>query len=205
MTFSYLSVDGLRKLGIRLTKDERADYMAAWAYIGRRMGVDPALIPDGYRAGKRLTESIQSRQIDPSATSRRLTAALIPVLESKSLPGIPTATMRHCLPRPVWKALGIKGSPLMDILMRVLVFVMGWVDRILIRFKRRSRLFRAFSMGLIEHLLNADRDGGRPSYELPDSLSWWKTDQVEAPTLSARLLRRGAERIGKPAEIDLSA
>lgn len=196
MTFSALAVDGLRKIGIRLTKHERDAFTATWAYIGRRMGVDPQLIPDTYRQAKQLTKAIQSRQIDPSATSRRLTAALVPVLERRSLPGVPTATMRLCLPRPVWKGLGLHGNLIMDILIRVFAFVMGWIDRVLLRFKRRSRLFRAFSMGLINELLNSNRDEGRPQYELPESLKWWQTDQLPVETPTARVFRRATARLG---------
>ncbi len=197
MTFSTLTIDGLRKLGIRLNRHERNAYIAAWAYVGRRMGVDRALVPASYRDAKRLTKTIQDRQIEPSETSRTLTAALIPILEDKSLPGIPTATMRLCLPRPVWKGLGVRGNLMMDIFMRTVAYVIGWIDRLFLRFKRRSRLFRAFSMGLIDHLLTSDRDQGRPRFELPASLDWWRTEASRPATPTARLLERGAARIGK--------
>jgi len=197
MTFSTLTIEGLAKLGIRLSRHEREAYISAWAYIGHRMGVDPALVPATYRDAKRLTKAIQDRQIDPSETSRTLTAALIPILEDKSLPGIPTATMRMCLPRPVWKGLGVRGNLIMDIFMRTVAYIIGWIDRLFLRFKRRSGLFRAFSMGLIDHLLTSDRDVGRSQYELPESLNWWRTETAQPATPTARLLERGAVRIGK--------
>ena len=55
MTFSYLAIDGLKHLGIRLNRADRESYVAAWAYVGRRMGVDRELIPKSFKEAKRLT------------------------------------------------------------------------------------------------------------------------------------------------------
>lgn len=198
MTFSMLVIEGLRKLGIRLTRVEQTSFMATWSYIGTRLGVHPSLLPATVRDAKRLTKSIQSRQIAASPAGRALTAALLPVLESKTLPGIASATMRLCLPRAVWKGLGLRGHLLMDVVIRVAAFVMGIIDRTLLRFKRRSRLFRSISMGLVAHLLESERDPGRPLFEMPDDLRWWAAGQPPA-TPTARVFNRVMTRVASTA------
>ena len=65
MTFSYLVVDGLRKLGFSVTAGEAEDYLEAWKLVGRLMGVLPELIPANFAEAKTLTERIEQRQIAP--------------------------------------------------------------------------------------------------------------------------------------------
>jgi hypothetical protein len=45
MTFTWLIIDGLTKLGVKLTPVEQQSYLAAWLVVGELMGVEPGLMP----------------------------------------------------------------------------------------------------------------------------------------------------------------
>ena len=65
MTFSYLVVTGLRRLGFWVSREEAEEYLAAWKVVGGLMGVLPELIPADFDEAARLTETIEGRQIAP--------------------------------------------------------------------------------------------------------------------------------------------
>lgn len=197
MTFSYLAIDGLKHLGIRLNRADRESYVAAWAYVGRRMGVTEELIPKSFKEAKRLTRLIQSRQIDPSETSRAMLPPLLAVLDHKSIPGMAAATMRLCLPRSVANGLGVPRNWLMEIFLRVVTWILGIIDMVFGKFKKHSRLYRRISMGLIESLLLVDRGGQRPQFNLPESLDWY-----DPQTRSARVVHAAASRLAGATNAD---
>ena len=192
MTFSVIVIDGLKRLGIRLTKAEREAYLATWILIGEMMGVASELIPADFAAAEELKDTIQARQIRPTATGRELLTPLLATLDNKSLPGVAAATMRRCLPRSVADGLGVPRQPLLDLFMIVGTWVIGVVDRWLVKVKLRSGLYRRISMLLIEELLLKDRGGTRPSFALPESLDWYDRD-----TRTARAFTTAAQKLGE--------
>lgn len=192
MTFSYLAVDGLKKLGIRLTREEREAYLATWFHIGRQMGLTPDLIPTDFRSAKQLTKAIQDRQIRPTATGREMLIPLLATLDSKSLPGVAAASMRRCLPRRVADGLGVPRQPLLDFFLLVGTWVIGVADRWLVRVKGRSGIYRRVGMLLVGELLLRQRGGSRPNFALPDSLDWYHAETRTARTFTTAAARLGA-------------
>jgi hypothetical protein len=45
LTFSVGAIHGLRLMGAEIRKEDADDYMAAWAAVGRPLGIDESLIP----------------------------------------------------------------------------------------------------------------------------------------------------------------
>jgi ER-bound oxygenase mpaB/B'/Rubber oxygenase, catalytic domain len=66
LTFSYAVVDGLAKMGWRMSDDDANDYIYLWAVIGYFMGVDEKLLPrsvDGDLGAKALFEFMVSKNV----------------------------------------------------------------------------------------------------------------------------------------------
>ena len=109
MTFYWIILDGLHKLGVRPPAETEQAYLESWRAVGTLMGVDAALIPDTVAESEELTTLIQDRQIGPSEEGRLMTAALLEMMERNvpdAFDGFPAALMRHFLPADVATQLG---------------------------------------------------------------------------------------------------
>lgn len=70
LTFSFLSIDGLRKLGANISSEAAKAYFDTWCGIGRVLGVRPEMIPDSLETAAELKETISRRQFAPSDEGR---------------------------------------------------------------------------------------------------------------------------------------
>lgn len=203
MTFSYIAIDGLNRMGITTTADERESYLAAWREVGRIMGVVPELLPPTFADAERLTRAIESDQVlsgippsDPAwANGRLMTGALLEVLDSKMGPGVPSALMRLFLPNEVANGLGVPRRRVADWAVRGIVRSFAWLDRALLeRLSRRSRILRHVSLDLLELMLQWERGGSREPFRVPDSLDWYNQER-NGPTAGQRLLARSVSPV----------
>ena len=76
MTFTWLILDGLAKLGNSLTPEDQQAYFETWLVVGRLMGVDADLLPATVADARALTALIEQRQIAESPQGREMMAAL---------------------------------------------------------------------------------------------------------------------------------
>ncbi len=76
LLFSVAILDGLRKLGLRLTADDAEPYLHLWRWVGRVIGVDDELLPTSEHDGRRLADLIATTMGKPDQDSRDLTKAL---------------------------------------------------------------------------------------------------------------------------------
>ena len=86
LTFSFLAIDGLRKLGANISSEAADAYFYAWCGIGRVLGVLPEMIPCNLEEVAELKELISLRQFAPSDEGRQMTQALIGMLQKNSPP-----------------------------------------------------------------------------------------------------------------------
>ncbi len=77
LLFSTVTLEGLRQLGLQISRDEGFDYMQLWRYIGHLMGVDEELLPASEREGEELAGLIEMTQAEPDDDSRALVRALL--------------------------------------------------------------------------------------------------------------------------------
>lgn len=77
LLFSWVTITGLRTLGLSIRREEADDYMHLWRWIGVVIGVDPELLPATEREGRDLAELIRLTQGPPDEDSRRLVDALM--------------------------------------------------------------------------------------------------------------------------------
>jgi hypothetical protein len=76
LLFSVAIIDGLRKLGMRISSAEAERYVHLWRWIGRVIGVHPDVLPASEAEGMRLADLISMTMGEPDQDSRDLTRAL---------------------------------------------------------------------------------------------------------------------------------
>jgi hypothetical protein len=85
MSFSWIVVDALRKLGVRVDDREAEDYHYRWRAIGEMLGIDPVAIPVDLAQAAELTRTIAERNHRASEEGVLMTRALFD-LHANSLP-----------------------------------------------------------------------------------------------------------------------
>ncbi len=200
MTFSYLVLDGLDKMNMRVTPLQQEAYIDTWRRLGRLLGVEEELLPDDFAQAKQLTEAIQYRQVKASPKGIKLLCILTDTLEAKTLPGLPSVMMRLFLPRDVADAMKVErnGLPFIpDWVVHGLIRTVGSVDRWFLGILgRRSMILRDVSLDLLDGVIawqKTDR-GSKEEFVLPDSLDWYaerdgqKRDKVSRILLDTTLV-----------------
>ena len=76
LLFSVAILDGLRKLGLRLSADDAEPYIHLWRWVGQVIGVAPELQPTSEHDAMRLADLIAATMGPPDQDSRDLTKAL---------------------------------------------------------------------------------------------------------------------------------
>jgi hypothetical protein len=104
MSFYWVTIDGLRKLGFDVSNDEKADYLEVWRAVGAMLGIRRDLLPSSFAETALLTRVIQARQIrprDPNPDGRHLTTALVDMIDVEVpgdlLDGVAAAMVRFFL------------------------------------------------------------------------------------------------------------
>jgi hypothetical protein len=77
LSFSIATLQGLRRMGARVTSTEADAYITAWSAVGRLLGVDPSLLPSSEKEATCLALRIGERQVRPTPEGRQLTAQLL--------------------------------------------------------------------------------------------------------------------------------
>lgn len=81
LSFSLMTVRGLRKLGKFVTPKSAFQYIDYWNKIGLLLGLAPELLPKSNRDTFALERNIRVRQFGPSESGRKLTTSLLKYYE----------------------------------------------------------------------------------------------------------------------------
>jgi hypothetical protein len=174
MTFSWITLDGLARMGVALTDAEAQSYLDAWRCVGSVMGIRDDLIPSTVAEAQALTALIQRRQIVPSDEGREMMAALLGMLAS-NIPwpcadDIAAGLVRTFLPPDVADGLAVPRHPLGDRLLAELVESTGAVESVVEGGPVRRALFRAVSVSQLRWFDNAELSGRRTAFRIPAHL-----------------------------------
>jgi len=187
MSFSFLVLDGLRKLGIDVSPNEELAFLQAWRVVGTILGVNSKVIPETMEEARELTELIISRQVRPSEESRLMTAKLLEMYQENVtgpiFRGVPAALMRRFLPKGVADKLGVPKSLFYSALVRIVGTITVYADRFL-KFGTDKSLYRRFSLSFIQFMINMKRGGVRPNFAIPTELDkdWRVSPQFRRKT-----------------------
>jgi hypothetical protein len=77
LTFSYVVIRGLEKMGVVLDAKDRDAYVHLWNVIGHVMGVQRELMPEGYAESASLFHALKQRVAGPSDEGKALMGAML--------------------------------------------------------------------------------------------------------------------------------
>ena len=214
LTFNYVFLRGLRKLGLGLARRDEEDYLHAWNVLGHVLGIERSLMADTMEEAERAFADIQARgrELMRSPDPRpALAAALMQAMENeiplRLLKPFPTLLTRLLCGRDATRDLGLTArQPLLSWLMftgglaavratdaLVRLFVPGFsISRMLTRvfgyrLVTRFLMDQTRPLRLPEALLN----------EVNDATEQWRHDP-KAPRWMNRLEARLAGRRARP-------
>lgn len=129
MSFSAMTLKGLKQLEIDLTPEEEQGYMHCRNIVGYFIGLDKSLLPYNLEDGWNLGIAIIKRNYEPSKESKALTHALIDYSQNffkpKLLKQVPAYFMAYLM-SDVEALIGKDISKELGIHNRVLVNVFNW-------------------------------------------------------------------------------
>jgi hypothetical protein len=179
MSFSFLVLDGLQRLGAELSQADRDAYFAAWMSVGRIMGIRDDFIPGSFEEGRALTGLIHQRQIAESPEGVALAKALVEAYEGMLpllLKGAPISLIHFFLdsdPFTGQNVAALLGLPAAD-WTRYVVDIVAHVERFFgernIQPSLEDKAIGYVSRHLIEGLLLVERGGHRAPFYIPHDL-----------------------------------
>lgn len=185
LSFSYVPVGPLRRLGVRVSTKDAEAYLHVWNVIGHLLGLDDQMRVRGIDDAAALVAAVRRRQFEPSREGQQMTAALMKLLDEmtpfhkfdETIPPL----IRHLVGDEIADMLKVPASNLTDDLGRleriskwIFVHVFGRTERDSPRYRRMSELVRPFGRDLFHGLFRLQRGGQRAPFDIPDHLarSW---------------------------------
>jgi hypothetical protein len=179
MAFSWISLDGLRKIGVQLTPAEWDGYLHCWQIAGHQLGILDGMIPADSIAAEALCQAIERRQFGACAEGKMMTKALIESIQYQ-LPGdifddTPGLLMRYFLGDEHAGMIGVDQSLLEQSGLRSLLTlplqVGGEVITDLVHDSAAiSVLAEKLGKVLINSIVLVQRGGNRPTFTIPKEL-----------------------------------
>ena len=174
MTFSWITLDALKRVGAEVSDEDAEAYRHAWNVVGHLLGIDDDLLPGDMDEAEQLTRTIQSRQWAPSAEGRAMADALVRLMQ-RLLPGrlndgLPAAMIRYLISDEPAEMLGLEPARRDPIASRFLFLVTRrYLDRRSTN-PRLARIVEPLGRHLLENSVLVQRHRGRPPFRVPDRL-----------------------------------
>lgn len=178
MTFSYLVLDGLHRLGIAVPSEDQEAYLGLWVSLARLLGLRSEMYPRDVNEARALTDIIYRRQIAASMEGVQLTRALLDGMQGlipiEHLKTVPAGLVHFFLAKD---ALG--GQNVAELLQvpeeklpLLAVRILGELGEISQRFGSDAigSVIRFFSGHFLQGMLDISRGGARSPFYIPDAL-----------------------------------
>ncbi len=181
LDFSYIVVDPLRRLGVRVPAKDIDAYLHLWNVIGHLMGVRDELLVSGVDDATALVDAIKRRNFTASPEGQDLTRALMDLMDEltplhrfdDTIPPM----IRHLIGNETADLLCVPKSDLSDELGRfatvskwVMVHALGRVERDLPCYQTMLRIASPFGRELVRGIFAYERGGERAPFDMPDHL-----------------------------------
>lgn len=185
LTFSWLIVDSLGKVGAEVTPGEAEAYLHTWNVIGHLLGIDGDLLPRDMRDAAALLDTIQVRQFAPSKEGRAMAAALVRLMQGlipgEHNDGLPAAMIRYLIGDDVADMLDLEPARRDRIASEFLFLITRRYLRRRSRNPRLARAVRPLGRHLLENSSLVQRHAGRPPFRVPESLRrHWRMSNPDA-------------------------
>jgi hypothetical protein len=179
MAFSWISLDGLRRIGVALTDAEWEAYLHCWQIVGHQLGLRDDMIPADSGSAEALCAAIARRQFGPCPEGKLMTKALIESVQYQ-LPGnlfndAPGLLIRYFLGDEHAAMIGVEKTPLEQSGLRnVLTVPLQIGGEVLTDLVHDSpavaELAEKLGKLLINSIVLVQRDGNRPTFTIPKEL-----------------------------------
>lgn len=174
MAFSWVSLDGLQKLGIAVTESDQRAYLHCWRIVGYLLGIREELLPAEPADAGALAMAVARRQFGPSKAGQEMTNALVEML-ANAMPldafrNVPRLLIRYFLGAQWAGWLGIVESPWTGMALLPLKVLGMEASDILNDSKAARALAEKFGHLLIDAIVHLERGGNRPSFTIPQEL-----------------------------------
>ncbi len=174
MSFSWIALDGLDKLGVEVTPAEGEAFLHCWLVVGHLLGIRPELLPKDVASAKGLADAIAAHQFGPCPEGQALTKALVDMMAS-TLPGDifshATPLLIRCFLGATWSEwLGVK-EPSWETALATPFRALGFEASLLLeRSKALGLLAEHVGRLIVESIVYVGRGGNRPSFSIPVDL-----------------------------------
>ena len=179
MAFSWISLDGLRRVGIALTDDEWSAYLHCWQIVGHQLGLRDDMIPADTASAEALCAAIARRQFASCPEGILMTEALVQSIQYQ-LPGnlfdaAPALLIRYFLGDEYAAMIGVQKTLLGQTGLRgLLALPLEAGGEALSDLAHDSQAIASVAeqMGklLINSILLVERGGNRPTFTIPKEL-----------------------------------
>jgi hypothetical protein len=174
LSFSYISLDGLERLGYVLSPDELEGYLHAWKVVGHILGIRPEMLPVNYADAAALAARVAARQFAACEEGQYMTRALVQMLQH-IVPGdvfdaLPELLMRHFLGDRTADMLAIAPGRAAEILLGPLQLLAHTGSTLIHSSSDLARVHERFGRALIEGIVLVGRGGKRIPFTVPTEL-----------------------------------
>ncbi|MEK6289110.1 MAG: oxygenase MpaB family protein [Acidobacteriota bacterium] len=174
LSFSYLPIASLEKLGVKVLPEEADAYRHAWNIVGHIMGVRSDLLPDTMDDAKELVELISRRNFEISQAGREMTAALIEMVD-ETLPGsifkgFPATMIRFLNGDQVADIVGVANEDWTRKLVGPIGRIFGRIEGEADHSRILAAVSEHFGRAFTEAFSWIDRGGHRAPFEIPHVL-----------------------------------
>ncbi|HTX94043.1 MAG TPA: oxygenase MpaB family protein [Mycobacterium sp.] len=182
LSFSYVVVEPMPRLGVRLSDEDVDAYLHVWNVIGHLLGLSDEMLVHDSSDATALVNAIRRRQFRASPEGQEMAAALIKLLDEltpfhrfdDTIPPM----IRHLIGDEAADMLLVPKSKLTDelnlvdsVTKLIYVHLFGQSERNLPRYQRMSRLALPFGRNLLHGIFRLERGGERARFEMPDHLA----------------------------------
>lgn len=174
MTFSYVVIRALRKLGIHVTERQAEDFVYFWKIVGEELGIRPDIIPETMAESQAVAETIKRRHHGPSPEGIQMTKALLDMhadlIPGERFDGIVPALIRHLVGDEVADWMEVPSSNWSFLLQNKLM-MSGLLE---------SSVVNKLGMSLLNREAFEMSGYRRPAFEIPTELRQaWQLSSVK--------------------------
>lgn len=172
LNFCFFTVDGMRKLGIEVSREDEETRLHLWKTIGFLLGLSEQMQPRDLEDAQTLLAIIRRRRSRKSIEGAEVMAELIRVMQGmlpRPYKSLPAALLRHNLDEETADMLEVPRP-------RFLLVVLNTLGRFFVKEKIFARVARLISPPLIRWLINYEESGKAGISRIPDAFARsWRT------------------------------
>ena len=173
MDFSAGVIQGLKRMGIRLSPEEAEDYLHCWKVVGHIMGIRPELLPENVEDAFDLAETIIERQRGESQSGKLLIRDLIVFMQRfmpRPFSGFPATAVRYLSGDKVADLIEAGPSDWTLWLLKLQILLFDRFEFIRHRFPSTQRYIRFLTWNLIDKAVLYEEGTDTNYFEIPDVL-----------------------------------